>query len=272
VSVSLVSNTVPVAFFGLASLGVASGVHEFSKAQTTTQMEQISETRAAEAAAAQQEHEDFLADWEKQTVAARKAAAEAQRAAMIAALPGNPKKGRMMYMTCMGCHGMKAEGSRNFKAPRLAGQTPWYLKRQLVKFRDGVRGAHPQDLEGAQMAPMARMLRGTATDDVVAFLATLDPGRPPDAGGGNAANGAELFAICATCHGPSAEGLEAQKGPRLSHQHSWYLERQLSNFQEGRRGSHASDMEGQQMAAIAQTLSDAQAIADLVAYIQSLDQ
>ena len=96
-------------------LGVVSGVHEFSKAQTTTQMEQISETRGAEAAAAQQEHEDFLADWEKQTVAARKAAAEAQRAAMIAALPGNPKKGRMMYMTCMGCHGMKAEGSRNFK-------------------------------------------------------------------------------------------------------------------------------------------------------------
>ncbi|MBT4608530.1 MAG: c-type cytochrome [Gemmatimonadetes bacterium] len=269
---SLVSNTVPIAFFGLASLGFVSGVHEFSKSQTTTQLEQIEETRAAHTTQLNQEYEDFLTQWRVQKQEARKAEAAQARAEMIASLPGNPKKGRMTYMTCLGCHGLKAEGSRGFKAPRLAGQAPWYLKRQLEKFRDGVRGAHPSDPQGAQMAPMARMLRGTAVDDVVAFIATIDPGKPADTGAGDASSGDELFAICATCHGPAAQGLEAQKGPRLSHQHAWYLAGQLKKFQGGVRGAHAADLEGQQMAAIAQTLSDEQAIANLIAFIQSLDQ
>jgi cytochrome c oxidase subunit 2 len=47
---------------------------------------------------------------------------------------------------------------------------------------------------------------------------------------------------------------------------------QLKKFQGGVRGAHAADLEGQQMAAIAQTLSDEQAIANLIAFIQSLDQ
>lgn len=269
---SLVSNTVPVAFFGLASLGFVSGVHQFSVSQTATQLEQIAQDRTARTIQLNREYEDFLTDWRQQKQVARKERAEAARAAMIASLPGDPKKGRMTYMMCLGCHGLKAEGSRGFKSPRLAGQAPWYLKSQLTKFRDGVRGAHPSDLQGAQMAPMARMLRGTAVDDVVAYIATLGDGRSPDHGSGIAAAGAESFAICSTCHGPAAQGLEAQKGPRLSHQHAWYLERQLSNFQGGLRGAHASDLEGQQMAAIAKTLSDESTIADLIAFIQSLNQ
>ncbi|MBT3346525.1 MAG: c-type cytochrome [Gemmatimonadetes bacterium] len=269
---SLVSNTVPVALFGLASLGVIAGIHEFSQAQTTVELERIAETKAVQTAALQQEREAFLASWNQQKVEMRKQEAAAAQAAMIAALPGSPKKGRMTFMMCMGCHGLKGEGGRTFKAPRLSGQAPWYLQRQLTKFKEGVRGAHPSDLQGAQMAPMARMLRGSAIDDVVAYIATLDAGKAPDKGKGNATAGQAGYAICAACHGASAEGLEAQKGPRLSHQHGWYLAKQLSNYRGGLRGAHAADLEGQQMAAIASTLSDEGAIADLIAFIQSLDQ
>lgn len=269
---SLVSNTVPVLFFGLASLGVIAGVQAFSEAQTAAELEQIAAKRALQTAALDQEREDFLADWSRRKQEMRKEEAAAERAATLAALPGNPKMGRMTYMMCLGCHGLKAEGSKGFKAPRLAGQAPWYLKRQLTKFRQGVRGAHPSDMQGAQMAPMAKMLRGSAIDDVVAYIASLDVSKPADRGEGDATAGAETYAICATCHGPSAQGLEAQKGPRLSHQHAWYLSKQLSNYRGGLRGAHLEDLEGQQMAAIASTLSDEAAIADLIAFIQSLNQ
>ena len=40
----------------------------------------------------------------------------------------------------------------------IAGQAQWYLEAQLVKFKNGVRGAHPDDMEGSRMRPMARTL------------------------------------------------------------------------------------------------------------------
>ena len=156
-------------------------------------------------------------------------------------------------------------------APRLAGQTPWYVKRQLFKFKEGVRGVHPQDVLGMQMAPMAKLLfNDAAIDSIVAYMATLDPGKPADRGKGDPAKGKESFAICATCHGPKAQGNEVQKTPKLTGQHTWYLARQLKNFKEGVRGTHAQDEEGHLMGPMARTLQDAAAIDDLIAYIQSL--
>jgi cytochrome c oxidase subunit 2 len=50
----------------------------------------------------------------------------------------------------------------------------WYLKRQLQNFRQGLRGAHPQDFNGAQMALMARSLADEqAVNDVVAHIDAL---------------------------------------------------------------------------------------------------
>ena len=257
-----------------AAIGVALVVviHEYSLDQTALVREQVAAARAAEAAAREQAEAEKIAAAKKRAEQARAAKAAAARAAMLAALPGDPKKGRMKYMTCLGCHGLKAEGSRGFNAPRLAGQAPWYLKSQMSKFKEGVRGTHPTDVGGQQMAPMARLMVGTAVDDVIAYIAGIEPGKPADRGPGDAAAGEESFALCSTCHGRAAEGREANKAPRLSHQHAWYLEKQLRNFRGGVRGAHAADIEGQQMAAIAQTLSDDKGIADLIAYIQSLDR
>ena len=46
--------------------------------------------------------------------------------------------------------------------------------------------------------------------------------------------------------------------------------RQLKYFRDDVRGGHAKDIRGQQMAAIAKSLTDDQAIADVAAYIAGL--
>ena len=55
----------------------------------------------------------------------------------------------------------------------------WYLLRQLQYFKDGVRGAHPDDLYGMQMAMMAASLRDEqAMQDLVAYINSLYRGDP----------------------------------------------------------------------------------------------
>lgn len=91
-----------------------------------------------------------------------------------ATLPGDPGRGRAAYATCAACHGEKGAGNRGIGAPPLAHQADWYLASQLNKFRQGLRGAHPQDVGGAQMRPMALTLGDPqAILDVVAYIRTL---------------------------------------------------------------------------------------------------
>jgi cytochrome c oxidase subunit 2 len=61
-------------------------------------------------------------------------------------------------------------------APRLAGQSDWYLVDQLRKFANGERGYAPGDYGGRQMKAMMYAL-STETDyrDVVAYINTLTP-------------------------------------------------------------------------------------------------
>ena len=59
-------------------------------------------------------------------------------------------------------------------APRLRGMSDWYLATQLKHFRDGVRGGHPQDAYGSQMALFAAMLRDDQSIlDLLAYVDTL---------------------------------------------------------------------------------------------------
>ena len=88
-----------------------------------------------------------------------------------ATLKGDVAKGRERYATCAACHGADGRGIAATNAPRLAGMNDWYMARQLKNFRDGVRGAHPQDLHGGQMALVAGMLADDAAiGDVLAYL------------------------------------------------------------------------------------------------------
>lgn len=253
-----------LSFTLLAQVSVQETVAQVQQNRQTSIAEQAAEAKARDAEQAAQ----------AQARAAERAAEQAAKAeAEAIALVGDPEKGKMMFGVCVACHGRNAEGQRMFNAPRLANQTPWYLKRQLEKFKEGVRGTHPLDAGGMQMAPMAKLLRDeTTVDDVVAYVMTLKPPKPADRGKGDVAAGKEAYAVCVACHGPKAQGIESQKAPKLTGQHAWYVSKQIKNFKGGVRGAHADDVEGKLMGPISQLLADDKAIDDVVAYIQSLDQ
>jgi Cytochrome c553 len=88
---------------------------------------------------------------------------------------GDAVAGKKAFTPCVACHGENGEGDKSLNAPRLSRQHDWYIVRQLQNFKAGIRGAHPKDIYGAQMRPMAQLL---ATDeqinDVAAYLSTLE--------------------------------------------------------------------------------------------------
>jgi cytochrome c oxidase subunit 2 len=91
-----------------------------------------------------------------------------------ATVKGDPKNGQRHFVTCGACHGADGRGIRATNAPRLAGMSDWYLVTQLKNFKQGVRGAHPKDMYGPQMASMAPMLvDDQAMNDLVAYINTL---------------------------------------------------------------------------------------------------
>ena len=82
------------------------------------------------------------------------------------------RNGNNLYQgKCGACHGGKAEGNESLAAPRLAGLDAAYLKRQYRNFGKGVRGAHPEDRYGRQMALMATAIASERDlDDVVGYI------------------------------------------------------------------------------------------------------
>ena len=184
---------------------------------------------------------------------------------------GNASIGAAQYGVCAACHGQQGEGMAALNAPKIAGQSAWYLKRQLLNYQNGLRGAHEDDLYGRQMAPMSMTLANEAAiDNVVAHIQTLPDNKPPATIEGNVAHGEKLYVVCAYCHGQNGEGIQAMNAPRAAGLNDWYLARQLKNFKDGSRGSHLQDYYGFQMGFLADTLHDDQAINDIVAYINTL--
>ncbi|GAA5315618.1 MAG: hypothetical protein AseanaTS_08230 [Candidatus Pelagadaptatus aseana] len=85
---------------------------------------------------------------------------------------GDLRKGNNYYhASCGGCHGGKAEGNDMLQAPRLAGLSAAYLKRQFNHFKSGARGTDDTDRLGRQMNMMAQVLPDEATlDAVIAYI------------------------------------------------------------------------------------------------------
>jgi cytochrome c oxidase subunit II len=188
-----------------------------------------------------------------------------------AQVAGDANAGKELYATCSACHGPRGEGNRALNAPKLSGQAGWYLATQLRHFRQGLRGANDQDIYAKQMIPFASMLADdTAIKNVVAYISSLPEQRPPRTLAGDPDRGESLYATCAACHGTAGQGIWSTKAPRLSHMSDWYLARQLQHFSQGIRGGHPQDFGGAQMALLARTVTDEQAMNDLLAYIGSL--
>lgn len=179
--------------------------------------------------------------------------------------------GKSAYSVCSTCHTANGSGNQSLNAPRLTGQFDWYLKRELQAFKDGIRGTAAGDIYGAQMRPMAMTLANeAAVDNVVAYIGTLTAPPAAETVQGDAAAGKQLYATCAACHGPKAEGNQALNAPRLADQDDWYLVRALQNYKKGIRGSNPKDTFGAQMKPMAAMLANDQAINNVVVYIRSL--
>jgi len=89
-----------------------------------------------------------------------------------AAIDYDKRNGEVQYnASCGACHGAKAQGNPSLNAPNLAILDEAYLRRQYTNFGEGIRGAHPQDKYGRQMAMMASMLASEKdVNDVIGFI------------------------------------------------------------------------------------------------------
>ena len=181
----------------------------------------------------------------------------AQAAAQGAAKPDMAKGEQVAKQVCAACHA--GDGNSAAAAnPKLAGQIPEYLHKQLVNFKS--QGGKKAERDNAVMAGMVASLSDGDMRDVAAYYASQKL-RPAAAGskelaaqgqklwrGGNAASGVPA---CAGCHGPDGAGIPSQF-PRLSGQFAEYVEAQLKLF---RASGRANDPNGM-MRGVAARMSD----------------
>lgn len=155
---------------------------------------------------------------------------------------GDAAAGKTKSATCLACHG--ADGnSANAVWPKLAGQHPNYIKKQLQEFKAGAR---KNDL----MSPMAMPLSDQDMDDLAAYFSsqTQTPGTAAadsvELGGKiyRAGNASTDVAACMACHGPAGSGNPSAKFPRISGQHADYIEKTLKDFRSGGRANDNAKM------------------------------
>jgi len=184
-------------------------------------------------------------------------------AEVIAEAPAQKSAEQTINTVCAACHGADGNSAITLN-PKLAGQHPEYLEKQLTEFKSGKRA-------NAVMSGMAAGLSEQEIKDIAAYFAAkklnLAQATKNGAGslgekiyrGGIAATGVPA---CASCHSPNGAGLPKQF-PRLSAQHADYTLAQMKAFRSGERAN------APMMMAIAAKMTDAEmaAVAD---YIQGL--
>jgi cytochrome c553 len=182
----------------------------------------------------------------------------------------DPAKGQKIAgQVCAACHG--PEGNATAPAnPKLAGQVPEYIVKQLTNFKPGPNGRKPER-ENAIMLGFASQLSPQDMRDVAAFYASqkLVPDTAKNKStieigqriwrGGIPERGVPA---CAGCHGPTGLGVAAQY-PLIGGQWSEYTEAQMKAWRSGERANDPAAM----MRTIAAKLSDAEirAVSDFAA-------
>ncbi|MDB4511863.1 c-type cytochrome [Arenicella sp.] len=205
--------------------------------------------------------------------------------------------GAELFAVCAFCHGAQGQGGPALDAPPLAGMQAWYVAAQLIAFQQGYRGNHPDDVPGLQMSIVSGAVRNAATiKNIAEYIqsmptdAPLELARNGEMAGtarpfiwrskyaklehpepANIDKGRILYASCGTCHGRQAQGNRILRAPKLTGLTAKYLHRQLQYYQDRIRGADPRDTYGVQMAVYADMLKDNQAIADVVAYIESME-
>jgi cytochrome c553 len=176
---------------------------------------------------------------------------------------GKEKAGQI----CHACHGLDGNGIPVQPLwPKIAGQHPRYIYKQLNNFKNGERW-------NAQMSPMAMPL----TDEEMRNLAAYYSAQEQQGGvaekslvalgrqiyrGGNPQSGVPA---CSGCHGPTGRGSNLARFPRIAGQYSEYTDQTLKMFREEQRHNDPNGM----MRGVAKNLSDEE-IAALAAYVEGL--
>jgi cytochrome c553 len=174
-----------------------------------------------------------------------------------AAKPDLAKAQATAQQVCAACHA--ADGNSPLPAnPRIAGQFPEYLHKQLMNFKP--QGGKKAERENPIMLGMVANLSEADMRGLAAFYAgqkmKAGPAKDKDLAmkgrkiyrGGNAATG---VAACAGCHGPDGAGMPSQY-PRIGGQYAEYIELQLKAFKAGTRTNDPNGM----MRGVATRMSD----------------
>ena len=153
------------------------------------------------------------------------AAAAPAAAATPPVLQGDPKRGKDLSYTCLGCHGI--EGYKNaypdYSVPKLEGQNPEYLAVALHGYRDG-------DRSHLTMHDQA----STLSDQDIADIASYFAGKPLKGTGKPEGTVPKAATLCTTCHGQDGVAI-APMYPSLAGQHEDYLRRAIEEYQKGGR-------------------------------------
>jgi cytochrome c553 len=180
------------------------------------------------------------------------------------------KSNRGATPACQSCHGDHGEGSKAVHAPRIAGQSADYLKKQLDDFAGGTR-------DSPTMATIARALSDQQRTELAALYAAMSA---PYVAQGASSSDAQLarghqlayqgdenkrVQACNNCHGPDGSGLP-HSAPYLAGQSAQYLASAIKAWQQGTRKNDA----GQLMSSVAGRLNDAD-ISAVTGYYASLE-
>ena len=184
-----------------------------------------------------------------------------------------PSQGDTNFGLCAGCHGKDGEGNKDLHAPKLAGLSAGYVERQLLNYRNGLRGASGDDPKASSMRAMAMSLADEdAVENVSSYVGKLAHQNAKPTIVGDASAGQIYWAVCSGCHGVKGQGNPQLGAPRLQGMSDWYLLSQLKAYRTGTRGSHPSDKLGKQMAPMAKMLPDENSLTGMVAFIIQLEE
>jgi len=179
--------------------------------------------------------------------------------------------GAELYQACESCHGPVGAGDTVQGAPAIAGLPEWYVAGQLERFQTGLRGKHPDDVEGLKMRPMSLQVNTAhQRQTVAAYVAGLAPVRnTATLTGTDAALGEQTYVMCLACHGPKGEGNQAVNAPPLAGLDDWYVALQIRKFRSGIRGAAPDDTIGPIMAAMSMAIQP-DVVDDVAAYVHAL--
>jgi cytochrome c553 len=183
---------------------------------------------------------------------------------------GDPEKGKeKANQICQACHGMDGNGIPGQPIwPKLAGQHPEYIYKQLMNFKNN-------DRYNVQMSPMAMPLTEEEVRNLSAYYATLDQSSGTAEAelvekgeqiyrAGNPSSGVPA---CSGCHGPAGLGSNLAKFPRISGQYSEYTAQTLRHFRSHERANDPNGM----MRGVAGKMTDAE-IDAVAAYVEGLSR